>query len=184
MQLSQTTVLVTGSNRGLGRALVQAFLAAGARRVYAGARDPVQLASIASDRLIPIALDITNQRSLATAAERIPELDILVNNAGVLASYNVLVSTPAQIAEDFAINFYGTLAATRAFLPALERTSTTRPAALVNILSVVSLASMPSLGGYSAAKAAAYSATQALRGELAAKQISVHAVFPGAMTPT
>jgi len=104
---------------------------------------------------------------------------VLINNAGVLASYNVLTSTREQLAEDFAINAFGVLAVTKALLPALERAAAGGEAALANVLSVVSLASMPALGGYSAAKAAAYSITQALRGELAAKRIAVHAVFPG-----
>jgi short-subunit dehydrogenase len=77
--------------------------------------------------------------------------------------------------REFATNFYGPLAMARGFLPALERNR----GAMVNVLTVVSLASMPSLGGYAATKAAAFSLTQALRGELAARGIQVHAVFPG-----
>jgi NAD(P)-dependent dehydrogenase (short-subunit alcohol dehydrogenase family) len=179
MKIQQAVVLVTGANRGLGRALVEASLKAGAKRVYAGARDPKQLEDIvarAEGRVVPLALDITDARSLEAAAGRAPDVTLLFNNAGVLASYNLLASTPAQIEQDFATNFFGTLAATKAFLPALERAT---PGALVNILSVVSLATMPALGGYSAAKAASYSATQALRGELAKKHITVHGVFPG-----
>jgi len=182
MKLSQSVVLITGANRGLGRALVHTALAAGARRIYAGARDPQQLAAIvktAPDRIIPLALDVTDPASLEAAAARAADTSVLINNAGVLASYNVLTSTREQLAEDFAINAFGMLAVTKALLPALERAAAGGEAALANVLSVVSLASMPALGGYSAAKAAAYSITQALRGELAAKRIAVHAVFPG-----
>jgi NAD(P)-dependent dehydrogenase (short-subunit alcohol dehydrogenase family) len=183
MQLSQAVVLITGANRGLGRALVHTALAAGARRIYAGARDPAQLTAIvnaAPDRIIPLALDVTNPQSLEAAAARAADTSVLINNAGVLASYNLLTSTREQLAEDFAINAFGVLAVTKALLPALERAvAAGGEAALANVLSVVSLASMPALGGYSAAKAAAYSITQALRGELAAKRIAVHAVFPG-----
>lgn len=182
MKLSQSVVLITGANRGLGRALVHTALAAGARRIYAGARDPQQLAAIvktAPDRIIPLALDVTDPASLEAAAARAADTSVLINNAGVLASYNVLTTTREQLAEDFAINAFGMLAVTKALLPALERAAAGGEAALANVLSVVSLASMPALGGYSAAKAAAYSITQALRGELAAKRIAVHAVFPG-----
>jgi NAD(P)-dependent dehydrogenase (short-subunit alcohol dehydrogenase family) len=182
MKLSQSVVLITGANRGLGRALVHTALAAGAGRIYAGARDPQQLAAIvktAPDRIIPLALDVTDPASLEAAAARAADTSVLINNAGVLASYNVLTTTREQLAEDFAINAFGMLAVTKALLPALERAAAGGEAALANVLSVVSLASMPALGGYSAAKAAAYSITQALRGELAAKRIAVHAVFPG-----
>jgi NAD(P)-dependent dehydrogenase (short-subunit alcohol dehydrogenase family) len=179
MKIEDAVVLVTGSNRGLGRALVAASLEAGAKRVYAGARDPRQLEALAArapERIIPLAIDITDAGSLQAAAARATDVTVLVNNAGVFASTGVLASTPAQIEQDFATNFFGTLAATRAFLPALERS---RDGAVVNVLSVASLASMPALGGYAAAKAAAFSATQALRGELRNKGIRVHAVFPG-----
>jgi len=179
MKLDNAVVLVTGANRGLGRALVTATLAAGAKRVYAGARDPGQLRDLvadAPDRIVPLQIDITSAGSLAAAAAAAGDVTVLVNNAGVLAAYGVLTSTPAQLAADFATNFFGTLAATRAFLPALERAPR---AAIVNVLSVASLANVPALGGYSAAKAASFSATQALRVDLAAKNVAVHAVFPG-----
>jgi short-subunit dehydrogenase len=155
------------------------MISAGARRVYAGARDPSQLDDLvaqARDRIVPLRIDITSTESLDAAAAQARDLTVLVNNAGVLAAYGILASTRAQLEADFATNFFGTLAATRAFLPALERAER---AAIVNILSVASLANVPALGGYSAAKAASYSATQALRGDLAKTKISVHAVFPG-----
>jgi short-subunit dehydrogenase len=90
----------------------------------------------------------------------------------------VLESSREQIGQDFAINFFGVLDATKAFLPALERATASGAAAIVNVLSVVSLANMPALGSYSASKAAAFSITQALRGDLAKKKIAVHAAFP------
>jgi NAD(P)-dependent dehydrogenase (short-subunit alcohol dehydrogenase family) len=183
MKLNDEVVLVTGSNRGLGRALVEAALKAGARRVYAGARDPKQLQSLlvqGEGRVVPLALDITDQSSLRAAAERAPDVSILINNAGVLASQNVLTSRAEEIAQEFNTNFFGTLSAIKAFLPALERAgSALHGGALVNLLSVVSLASMPGIGAYSASKAAASSLTQALRGDLAKRNISVHGVFAG-----
>lgn len=189
MKLQDETALVSGANRGLGRALVEATLEAGARRIYACARNPTQLADVvamAPDRIVPIALDITDAHSRSAAAERAPDVSVLFNNAGVLASYSVLESRREDIAHDFAVNCFGMLDATQAFLPALARagqraTGETVSAAVVNILSIVSLFSMPALGGYSASKAAAYSITQALRCELAAKRIAVHAVLAGAI---
>jgi NAD(P)-dependent dehydrogenase (short-subunit alcohol dehydrogenase family) len=184
MKIKDAVVLVTGSNRGLGLALARASLAAGARRVYAGARDPSSLANLlreGGDRVTPLSLDIGDERSLANAARQAPDVTLLLNNAGVLASYGLLNSTPQQIAQDFAVNCFALLATCKAFLPALERAAVSGGGALVNVLSVVSLASMPGLGGYSASKAAAYSLTQALRGDLAKKQIRVHAALPGAI---
>ena len=184
MKLKDKVVLVTGANRGLGRALVHASLEAGARRVYAGARDPKQLQGMfdqARERVVPVSLDITNAASLEAAAQQAEDVAVLFNNAGVLASYNLLTSKTEDIAQDFATNFFGTLAASKAFLPALRRAGAVDRAALVNVLSVVSLSNMPALGAYSASKAAAFSITQALRWDLAKLDIAVHAVFAGAI---
>jgi NAD(P)-dependent dehydrogenase (short-subunit alcohol dehydrogenase family) len=184
MKFKDAIVLVTGANRGLGRALVDASLQAGARRVYAGARDPRSLAEVVArseDRVVAVGLDITSSDSLAKAAERASDVTLLINNAGVLASFGLLTSSAEAIAQDFATNLFGTVAASKAFLPALERASALGEAALVNVLSVVSLANMPALGGYSASKAAASSITQALRGDLVKLKIGVHGVFAGAI---
>jgi NAD(P)-dependent dehydrogenase (short-subunit alcohol dehydrogenase family) len=184
MKFEHAIVLVTGANRGLGRALVEASLQAGARRVYAGARDPSKLAEVVArseGRVVALGLDITSRDSLAKAADQANDVTLLINNAGVLASFGLLTSSAEAIARDFATNLFGTVAACKAFLPALERASARGEAALVNVLSVVSLANMPALGGYSASKAAASSITQALRGDLAKRKIGVHGVFAGAI---
>jgi len=184
MNLTDKIVLVTGANRGLGRALVDASLQDGARRVYAAARDLESVRALfasAPSRVVPIQLDITNELSLAEGARRASDVAVLFNNAGVLASRSALHSSAAEIAQDFATNCFGMLAATKAFLPALERAGATGGAAVVNVLSVVSLANMPALGAYSASKAAASSLTQALRAELGARGVRVHGVFAGAM---
>lgn len=182
--MKNAVVLVTGANRGLGRSLVEAALEAGARRVYAGARDPRQLAGLlaqAPERIVPLGLDITDEHSLAAAASRATDLTVLFNNAGVVVSQGVLTSRTVDILQDFSTNVFGTLAATKAFLPALQRAGAEGSAAVVNVLSVVSLANMPALGGYSASKAAAASLTEALRKDLAKSNISVHGVFAGAI---
>lgn len=178
MKLKDAVILVTGANRGLGQALVQASLRAGARRVYAGARDPSMLAGVASDVVVPLAIDVTSPTSLAAAAERATDVTVLMNNAGVLNGFSVLAE-PEGMARDFAVNVFGTLACTRAFLPALERAGAAGGAAVMNVLSLASLSSIPMLGAYGASKAASYSITLALRAELRSKHIAVHAALPG-----
>jgi NAD(P)-dependent dehydrogenase (short-subunit alcohol dehydrogenase family) len=179
MKIQGKTALVTGANRGLGRSIVAALLARGARRVYATARRQEllrELVALAPDRVVTLALDVTSEASVRAAAERAGDVTLLLNNAGVLASFSLSASTLADIERDMAVNFYGVLATARAFAPILERH---RPGALINVLSVAALAGMPKLGGYSASKAAAFSLTQSLRSELAPRGISVHGVFPG-----
>ncbi len=179
MKIEDSVALVTGSNRGIGRALVAALVEAGARRVYAAARNPASLASLVdagAGRVVPVTLDVTSKSDVSELPAVCKDVNLLINNAGSLSAYGLLESAEADLAREFATNFYGPLAVTKAMLPTLERAA---PAAIVNLLTVVSVASMPALGGYSATKAAAFSMTQALRYELAKKQIAVHAVFPG-----
>lgn len=173
MQLRDSIAFVTGSNRGLGHALVEDLLARGARRVYAASRtggsphpDP---------RVVAVRLDVTDRAQIAAAARLAEDATLLVNNAGSLASMSVLQAEPAQLQRDLDVNYHGVLETVRAFADRLVAAR----GAIVNVLSVASLASMPALGGYSASKAAAWSLTQALRGELGPRGVAVHAVFPG-----
>ncbi len=174
MKIEDTVSLVTGANRGLGRALVHALLARGARKVYAATRDG--RAVDPDPRVVPLRLDITDAAQARAAAAAAPDVRLLVNSAGVLASMSVLASEPAEIRRDVDVNYYGLLHMARAFAPQL---AAGQPAAIVNVLTVAALASMPALGGYSASKAAAWSLTQALRGELRGRGVAVHAAFPG-----
>lgn len=176
MKLDGSIALVTGANRGLGRALVATLLEAGAAKVYAAARDRATLGA-ADPRVVPLALDTTKPEQIAAAADMASDVTLLVNNAGVLNSYDVLASSQADLDADFRTNVHGTLAVIRAFLPVLERAP--GGATIVNVLSLTSLASFPPLGGYSASKAAAYSVTQALRPELKARHVALLAALPG-----
>ncbi len=176
MKLEGAVALVTGANRGLGKALVAALVEAGAARVYAAARDPGKLTG-GGPKVVPVALDTTRPEQIAAAVRKAGDVTLLVNNAGALHSYKVLAASQAELEADFRTNVHGTLDVIRAFLPVLERSP--GGAAVVNVLSLTSLASFPALGGYSASKAAAYSVTQALRPELKAKGIALLAVLPG-----
>lgn len=176
MRIEGAVALVTGSNRGLGKAIVHALAAAGASRIYAAARDPRQVT--ASDhRIEPVALDVTDADQLTAAAGRARDVTLLVNNAGTLTSFDVLTATRSQMEADLRVNLFGTLGVIKAFLPVLERAR--EGATILNVLSLASLASVPSMGGYAASKAAAYSVTQALRPQLAPKRISLLAALAG-----
>jgi NAD(P)-dependent dehydrogenase (short-subunit alcohol dehydrogenase family) len=175
MKIQGSVALVTGANRGLGKALVSALVEAGAAKVYAAARDASQVFSDDS-RVVPLTLDVTEPEQVAAAARKASDVTLLINNAGALNSFNVLTTSQADIDADFRVQVHGTLGVIRAFLPVLERAG---GATIVNVLSLTSLASFPALGGYSASKAAAYSITQALRPELKKKQIEILAALPG-----
>jgi NAD(P)-dependent dehydrogenase (short-subunit alcohol dehydrogenase family) len=176
MNLNQATVFVTGANRGIGRAIVGELRKQGVKRIYAAARKINELDSIAGDLVTPICLDITDVRAVAAAAEQAGDTTVLINNAGVLSPGSLLDSPTEMIARNFDTNFYGTLNMVRAFAPVIESTG---GGAIVNVLTVVSMASMSSFGGYSASKAAGFSMTQAVRKELKSRGITVHGVYPG-----
>ena len=164
------TVLVTGANRGIGQALAAEALTRGARRVYACTRQPL---AQPDDRVTPLMLDITSAPQIQAAAAQVAALDMLINNAGILLPDDL--TDPAALERHLAVNLFGTYAVTQAFLPALTRSR----GAIVNILSVNSLAPLPHIPGYSVSKAAAFSLTQALRTLLASRGVTVHAVLPG-----
>jgi NAD(P)-dependent dehydrogenase (short-subunit alcohol dehydrogenase family) len=170
MTIADKTILVTGANRGIGRALVEAALARGAKRVYAAARQPV---THPDARVTPVTLDVTDAAQIKRAVGDIESLDILINNAG-LALYDDL-SEPAPLERQLAVNLFGTYGVTRAFLPMLTRSR----GAIVNVGSVTALAALPLIPAYSISKAAAFNMTQSLRALLAGRGVKVHAVLAG-----
>src|SRR5438105_5992026 len=147
MNIQNKTILITGANRGIGRALVTEALRRGAKRVYAGTRSG-ELQN-ADSRVTPLTLDVTNTAQIQTAVEKVESLDVLINNAG-LALYDDL-SDRAAIEQSLAINLYGPYGVTQAFLPLLTRSRGT----IVNVLSVVAFAPLPIVPAYSISKAAA-----------------------------
>ena len=164
------TVVVTGANRGLGQALVAEALRRGAKRVYAGSRQPL---SHPDERVTPLLLDVTDWTQIQEARDRVDALDILINNAGVSVPDDL--SERSALEQHLAVNLYGTLDVTRAFLPSL----THRHGAVVNVVSLGAVAAVPVLPAYSISKAAALSLTQSLRALLAGRGVSVYAVLPG-----
>jgi len=170
MNIQQKSVLITGANRGIGRALVAEALRRGVGRVYAGTRNALD---IDDPRITRIALDVTSRPQITSAAAAIADLDILINNAGV-ATYGDIANFDA-IEQHLAVNLYGMLNLSRAFLPQLRRSR----GAIVNQLSLAAIASVPVMPAYSVSKAAAFNVTQGLRAYLAPEGVAVHSVFLG-----
>jgi NAD(P)-dependent dehydrogenase (short-subunit alcohol dehydrogenase family) len=170
MIIAGKTILVTGANRGIGRALVAEALSRGATRVYAGTRQPL---AHPDPRVTPLTLDVTNQMQLQAAAEQVEALDMLINNAGIWL-YDDL-SDRAMLEEHLAVNFYGPWGVTQALLASLTRSR----GAIVNNVSLMALAALPLTPAYSISKAAAFSLTQSLRALLAGRGVRVHAVLTG-----
>ena len=170
MTIADKTVLVTGANRGIGQALVEEALDRGAKRVYAGARQPL---THGDGRVTPLTLDVTNAAQIQRAVDEVDSLDILINNAGV-ALYDDL-SDRAVLERHLAVNLFGAYGVTQAFLPLL----TGSKGAIVNNLSANALAPLPLIPAYSISKAAAFNMTQSLRVLLAARGVRVHAVLTG-----
>jgi NAD(P)-dependent dehydrogenase (short-subunit alcohol dehydrogenase family) len=170
MTISDKAVLVTGANRGIGRALIEEALVRGAKRVYAASRQPV---THPDRRVTPLTLDVTNAAQIRRAVDDVESLDILINNAG-LALYDDL-SDPTALEQQLAVNLFGTYGVTRAFLPLLTRSR----GAIVNVGSVTALAALPVIPSYSISKAAVFNLTQSLRALLTGQGVSVHAVLAG-----
>jgi NAD(P)-dependent dehydrogenase (short-subunit alcohol dehydrogenase family) len=170
MAIEGKAVLVTGANRGLGQALVEEALRRGAKRVYAGTRQPLVHPD---ERVTPLTLDVTDPTQVQRAAEKVGSLDILVNNAGVALPDQL--SDRAALERHLAVNLFGTWGVTEAFLPLLMRTG----GAVVNVVSLAAFAAVPVLPAYSISKAAAFSLSQSLRALFAGRGVNVHAVMAG-----
>jgi NAD(P)-dependent dehydrogenase (short-subunit alcohol dehydrogenase family) len=170
MNLENRTILITGANRGIGRAIVEEALKRRVKRVYAGTRGPFQHPD---KRVTRLTLDVTNAEQILRAVSEVDALDILINNAGI-AMYDDL-SKPDVIEQHLAVNLFGPLNVTRAFLPLLKRSK----GAVVNNLSTSALAPLPIISGYSISKAATLSMTQSLRALLAGQGVTVHAILTG-----
>jgi NAD(P)-dependent dehydrogenase (short-subunit alcohol dehydrogenase family) len=178
MKLINSVALVTGANRGIGRAFVEALLERGASKIYVAARDTASLKEVlkcGDRRLVPLPLDVTDPDQVAAAAAIAADVTLLINNAGY-AAFEGAISAPDldDARREMEVNYFGTLALTRAFAPVLAKT---QGSALLNMLSMLSLVSLPMAATYSASKAAGLSLTRSLRAELAAQETQVVGVL-------
>lgn len=175
MKIKDSVALVTGANRGLGLAYAQALLDAGARKVYAGARDP---STVTLPGVVPVKLDVTNPQDVAAAAAQCTDVNLVINNAGI-AKYDALLDASqgeATLRQLLETNLHGIHAMAIAFAPVLKANG---GGALVNMLSALSWLSRGATNAYSVSKAAAWALTNGLRNELHGQGTQVLAVHAG-----
>lgn len=179
MQVKDRNVLVTGANRGLGLAIVEALLARGAATVYAGARDPSSLGAARErlgERLVPVRLDVTSADDRRAVLDSCPDVDGLVSNAGLAPAGRVLDTDEALVRETFEVNVFGPFELVRTVAPALRA----RGGGVLLINSLTGLVVSRSSPVYGASKAAQRMLAAALREQLAADGVVVttsHAGF-------
>ena len=168
--------LVTGANRGLGRALTEALLARGARKVYAAARDLDMLRDLHDERVVPLQLDVTNPDHVAAVAQTAPDVELLFSNAGVQLAIGIAGDGVIdQARREMEVNYFGPLRLLQQLAPALARNG----GAIVAVGSTAGLTAVPAIATYSASKAALHSLTQTARALLTPAGTSVFGVYPG-----
>ncbi len=180
MNTENKTILITGANRGIGKAILESFLSHGAAKVYAAVRnvDSAQpLVETHGPKVVPIEIDLSKPETITAAAQTTHDVDIVVNNAGVLKTAGVLDANAFEALDfELDINVYGFLRVARAFAPVLQANG---GGALVQLNSIVSIKNFANFATYSASKAASYSLTQALRDSLSEQGTHVLSVHPG-----
>lgn len=182
MDIEGSVAIVTGGNRGIGEAFVRAFVAAGAKRVYVGARDPESAAHLvaeAPDRVVAVKLDVSKPEQIEAVAAQCKDVSIVVNNAGAFLNKRLMGADDMSTArEEMEVNYFGLLGMCRAFAPALKANG---GGAIVNVLSAGGIVAVPAMGGYSPSKFAARAASTCIRAELAPQGTSVSALIVGSV---
>jgi NAD(P)-dependent dehydrogenase (short-subunit alcohol dehydrogenase family) len=185
-----SVTLVTGTNKtnGIGAHIVRALVEHGAKKVYATARDASQLdylvQELGEDRVVPVALDVTDLKAIQKLPSDLPDVTLIVNNAGYFGTNSSLQSLDVARTE-YEVNVQAPLAIVQAFAPTLlahvedenKHNNNSKSTAIVNINSIASLVNFPGGGTYSVTKAAAHSLTQAQRRDL--PRSLVVGVYPG-----
>lgn len=178
-RIEGSVALVTGANRGIGRAITEALLERGAEKVYATARDPKTLAVLRErygSRVVALCLDVTNADQVAEVAREATDVDLLFNNAGAFEPTELTDESIVDAARrEMEVNYFGALRMLRGLGDTLVR----RGGAIVNVSSAAGLTNVPLQPTYSASKAALHSLTQASRALLTARGVTVHGVYPG-----
>lgn len=176
MDFQDKIVFISGTSRGIGKALVEDLLHRNVQKIYAAARDTTTIQSLNDPRVVPIALDITDDNQIKNAASIAHDTNVLINNAGALNFVNALTGPLGDIRHDMEVNYFGTLNMMRHFLPILQKR---KDSVLANVVSVAAFVNFLFHGGYCASKAALFSITQGAMIEMASKGIKVHSINPG-----
>jgi len=179
ISIKNKVALVTGANRGIGKAIVESFLSHGAKKVYLAVRNTAsthELEEKYSTKVVTLKADLTDEASIKALAQEATDVDIVVNNAGIATATSPLSDhAEKSLTQELDVNVFGLLRVANAFADILENNK----GALVQLNSVASIKNFASLSTYAASKAASYSLTQGLRETLGEKGVNVISVHPG-----
>lgn len=177
--IKDKVALVTGANRGIGKAIVDSLLANGAKKVYLAVRNPESTKEIEAqyaEKVVTLKADVADAASIKYLATQADDVEILVNNAGIMHVTSPLSENAEEsLMQQIDINVFGLMRVANAFSDILERNK----GVLVQLNSIASIKTFGDIATYCASKAAAYSITQGLKDKWAEKGIRVVSIHPG-----
>ena len=181
MNLNGKSILITGANRGIGKALVSQALEKGASRVYGTSRTEGKL-NFNDDRVVELVMEVRDLKSIKKAREKVSSLDVLINNAGVLHNVPIITTEDKLInaQEEIEVNYLGPLNVCNIFWPLLVKNKNFQnKGVIVNVMSTLAKVTYPFCGTYCASKHATLALTRGLRAQLKDHNVDVLEAYPG-----